>query len=789
MKKLLYTLPFVLAFIFSGHKAEASHMAGGEIWYVFTGDSLHPYKYRVYLQFYRDITGISAPANPRLCIKSGCYNNFDVPFTFLPFSVGPNSDTTLNGNGSIMTPNLNECVPAASVSVQTEVYRFYADITLPGPCSDWTFGFNESARNSNDNLSSAGTFYIEAVLNNTLGPNSSPVFVNPAAKAFCVGSPFVWSQAAIEPDGDSLYYDFGIPLTSNIGCPATPTPISFAPGYTRAQPMKTFNGINIDHKNGTFTFTPSNVEVDVINVVVQEYRQDPTAPQFWLHVGTSVRDLQVPIEANCKTTVAGGPKLNLNASGFSSQPIDKDSILDYLHGLGLARVKFDSSQVGGSGLYNYSMGVIEYNCYDDVIPITFDIDVLCESIDPTGKDFRLVGPDSVPRPVVGVSYNCKTDLTVRNVALQLHKPLDKNGHYYLQIKKGDDGNTLTNRCGFELQDYYTMIIEVNNCPDLDYRMENVTVQGDTAVRLDWYADSTSFSTKLFTEWRILRSNNGSQFYQLKAVDDVNARSFVDDNMDPQSLDAMQFSYAIQLRQNYDYRPPTNIISNILLQDSLYPDSSAFELQWTPYNGWSNNDTLQADKEYEVFIARYDSSQSGVPNWVNFEGPKENFFNTTYNFPPEDMLEDSAGTYVMKVEATPVANPINLYKSESNWIYFVLEFDPEDPDIPQEPQVPNVFTPNGDLQNDRFYVGNVDAYMGEGDLFSVAVYNRWGKKVFEDPDYREDNNDINGWNGTDMNSNSKVADGVYYYVISLKDSETGKTEDLKGQLNIFSAGTY
>ncbi|MDZ7845489.1 MAG: hypothetical protein U5L96_01185 [Owenweeksia sp.] len=293
MKK--FSLLFCLIFISFG--LLGSHMAGGEIWYEYTGDANNPYKYRVWLQFYRDVTGIAAPMNEEISVKSSCFPDQCVNLIYAPFTLEPGSDTAYGSvAGSILTPDLEECVDVNSggTFVQTEVYRFYADVTLDGTCHDWTFGFNENARNPNSNLTGAGTFYIEAQLNNTLGPNSGPVFVNPAAKSFCVGSPFVWSQAAVEPDGDSLYFDFGSPLTSADACPTNPNPMQFAAGYSKTQPMVTSSGISINHGKGTFRFTPSQPEVDVINVTVTEYRWDSLSGQYLVN-GTSVRDLQVPI--------------------------------------------------------------------------------------------------------------------------------------------------------------------------------------------------------------------------------------------------------------------------------------------------------------------------------------------------------------------------------------------------------------------------------------------------------------------------------------------------------------
>ena len=66
-------------------------------------------------------------------------------------------------------------------------------------------------------------------------------------------------------------------------------------------------------------------------------------------------------------------------------------------------------------------------------------------------------------------------------------------------------------------------------------------------------------------------------------------------------------------------------------------------------------------------------------------------------------------------------------------------------------VPNVFTPNGDGQNDEFRV----LYRSIRE-YHIWVYNRWGKLVYESTDPAK------GWDG--MIGNRPAAEGAYYYVI-------------------------
>ena len=72
-------------------------------------------------------------------------------------------------------------------------------------------------------------------------------------------------------------------------------------------------------------------------------------------------------------------------------------------------------------------------------------------------------------------------------------------------------------------------------------------------------------------------------------------------------------------------------------------------------------------------------------------------------------------------------------------------------------IPNVITPDGTgpVLNELFFVENLEKFPGS----SLAIYNRWGNKVFESADYKND------WNG------SKSVDGVYYYVLTVPAAGT------------------
>ena len=92
-------------------------------------------------------------------------------------------------------------------------------------------------------------------------------------------------------------------------------------------------------------------------------------------------------------------------------------------------------------------------------------------------------------------------------------------------------------------------------------------------------------------------------------------------------------------------------------------------------------------------------------------------------------------------------------------------------------IPNVVTPNGDGFNDTFYVEHVENFPGA----HLRVYDRWGLKVFDQPNYDQyqKSGARTGWDPVDMNS------GTYFYELllpSVEKIESGYIQILKKESN-------
>ena len=92
---------------------------------------------------------------------------------------------------------------------------------------------------------------------------------------------------------------------------------------------------------------------------------------------------------------------------------------------------------------------------------------------------------------------------------------------------------------------------------------------------------------------------------------------------------------------------------------------------------------------------------------------------------------------------------------------------------------NVFTPNGDGQNDYFQVvktGLVD--------YKLTIYNRWGRKVYEQTESCFNGDPYCGWDG--KVDGTPADDGVYFWVVE-GTTTSGNTVEDKGNVTLIGSG--
>ena len=124
-------------------------------------------------------------------------------------------------------------------------------------------------------------------------------------------------------------------------------------------------------------------------------------------------------------------------------------------------------------------------------------------------------------------------------------------------------------------------------------------------------------------------------------------------------------------------------------------------------------------------------------------------NTDYTSPSFSVSYPDTG---VKYITLIVTSDLGCIDTTSSFVYIV-----------DDPFVPNVFSPDGDGYNDYLKIPFLGGFPGN----TVVIFNRWGKKVYEATDYKDN------WDGGDLPA------GTYFYVVNAPNMKN----ELKGSVTI------
>lgn len=148
-----------------------------------------------------------------------------------------------------------------------------------------------------------------------------------------------------------------------------------------------------------------------------------------------------------------------------------------------------------------------------------------------------------------------------------------------------------------------------------------------------------------------------------------------------------------------------------------------------------NTSTNADT-YEWFLANGETSNSFSPS---------QYFNTGGDFLITLIVTDANGCKDSVSKPLLITEPYNFY-------------------------LPNIFTPNGDSINDKFFVVATGITR-----FRMAIFNRWGELIYESLDIYE------GWDGSSK-TGQMASSGVYIVVVDYVTAD-GKEERREGHVTL------
>ena len=168
----------------------------------------------------------------------------------------------------------------------------------------------------------------------------------------------------------------------------------------------------------------------------------------------------------------------------------------------------------------------------------------------------------------------------------------------------------------------------------------------------------------------------------------------------------------------------------------------------PYGTIEIDSIVGGGAPYEVRIAA--DPMGGTTDWV--EVINENPIVRPYRHEYRDM---PVGTYVLELR-----DRFGCHQTFTVEVGYTSEL-----------YIPNIFTPNGDGDNDTFYILNLENY-GENAGIQMKITNRWGRQIYRSGNYTN----VEAWNG------GNYPDGVYFYHMILPDNSehTGWVEIWRGR---------
>ena len=680
MKPILLKLLLIVIFSVTLTIGKATHIVGGELNYRCLTNNF----YEISLTVFRDCQNGVPPFDAFASVGVFDSSNLLVTQLLIPFM----GDDTLN---PVLFDSCLVIPPQVCVHRTTYIDTIY----LPFNAGGYQLAYQRCCRNYTIlNIQTpdqtGATYYTEISELALTTCNSNPVFNAWPPIYICAGEPILFDHSANDIDGDSLVYELCAPfegavVSNSMPQPPNPPPydsISWVFPFSTTNMMGGTDILRINAQTGLLTGTPTQAGQYVVGVCVKEYRNgiliSSTKRDFQYNVGTC---------GNLHNAVFFAPEVvcdeNLTVN-FNNQSSTQSA---FLWDFGDPTTTNDTtSQFSPTYSYpdtgQYVITLIagaNQSCSD-----TFSRVVNVHEAT-MNTDFEVVYDpceDSTQIQLIDRSYNPNS-------------PIDR----WLWVFWNGDRDSTQNPVDtiFGRADYRIILISASANGCVDIKIDTIFT---TPVDIETNASpQLCRGSELFLE-----------VFNLDSTDNLTYQWFPNED--------------ILLWQNTE----EVIVAPVLTSD--------YWVEATNQYGCVGVDTITvvASANYPPLDIVADADSVFPGNAVQLTATNANY---TYTWSPDSSLNVN-GIY------NPIANPFvnTTYslliedefgcKNIEDITILIREFECELPYI----FIPNAFTPNNDGENDVFYVranSITEVYL--------AVYNRWGQKVFETRDLSQ------GWDGT------------------------------------------
>ncbi len=705
MKKYLSFLFFIFLFFFQKNNAFATHIIGGEMNYKCLGNN----RYEISLTIYRDCYYGSPQAwfdNPAYV---GVFDKSGTLVDSLKMKLRNNDTLAVVLNDTCLQIPQNVCV-------HTTTYK--DTITLLPKAGGYYVAYQRCCRNQTivnivNPLSSGATFGVEISEEALLACNSNAKFKNWPPIFICVNEPIKFDHSAIDIDSDSIYYKLCTPLLGANSANPQPTPTNPPPYDTVVwkNPYSLMNVLGgtsplvINPKTGELTGIPITVGQFVVGICAFEYRNGKL-------ISVNRRDFQYNIGVCTSVTAA-----------FFAPKIQCNNLV----------VKMDNKSKNASS-YLWSFG-------DPAKPNFTSVE----------KSPTYTYPDTgtyIIRLVANPNSACADTFTT-TVAL---KQTDLMADFDFKIGSCADSVSV------EIKDKSKDPSKVAMAWEYVLKLDS--------IELKFTGQNPKFKLAKTGKWTVkqtVTAKNGCPISTTKEININTLQLFLKDTVKVCAGDSVQLNPGGIANYRYKWTPKDGLkdtqTANPIVQptkDITYtvmaslPDSScqATRSTFIMVTTGTSPLTLTADKDTIYTGGSVQLTATKDDAYMYIWTPTNTLSKPDIYNPIAKPAETTVYTVKIKKTGGGCGNAAQV-------TVYVLEAECKEPFL----FIPNAFTPNEDGVNDYFQArgNNIDSVY-------LAVYNRWGERVFE-------TNELDGkWDG--IYKDTVLAPDVfaYYVVIRCKNGQ-------------------
>lgn len=769
--------------ILTGRLAFPSHVIGGEMYYDYLGGD--QYQFTVIL--YRDCGPTAEAPLPNqvaVGVYDGVTNDYLFQQTFQP--IGPPVSIPVTLDNPCLSIPPNACI---------ESRTYQGVVSLPFSPNGYQLSYQVCCRTATIvNVNDPGNVGLSLLvrLPGAVFGNSSPRYNELPPVALCLGENFVFDHSATDPDGDELVYELCSPFLGGSGglfgvpqpIPSTDTQppyatIPWGAGYSAADPITANPPTSIDPSTGLLSFTPTQAGRYVVGVCVSEFQNGEL-------LSTSRRDFMfqvVPCDAAVSSVIA--PQADFCTDLTIDFANGSAGASDFLWDFGDPASGNDTSTeadpswtyaapgsytvtlITGPGLTCADTTTAVFNVFLDPEPTFTPPDPSCGTSDVIltaqggfGSAATVVwnfGPGATPSTGQGV---------------QVSSTFGPAGTQPVTVTVTENGCTGSFTADVVVVPDPTAAIvpQVDPCGGLVVAFGNGS-SGADGFQWDFGVPGTNDDTSDQANPTYTYPGPGTYPVTLVATtgicaDTATAVFVVADTPAPIFTvpEAACGAGEVTLTATGNFTnnasvtwsfpgatPPTATGTSVT---TVFPGTGANPVTVTvTEHGCTGtySDVVVVHAQPDAFFTANPGSPVPLGVEVVFVNGSEPNGATITNFTwTVDGQQVAEGATWVWAEAPPGEHLVTLTVTTADgctdsysMVYVV---------IPEEIDIPNVFTPNGDGMNDTFNIANVEFYRNQ-----LTVFNRWGQVVYEVQNYR------NQWAGRDL------PDGTYYYLLRLTDT--------------------